>query len=157
MMLLYKSGDQNDIKNFRPISLLPNLMKIFTGVVHGRIKDLEKNNLQCGFNEGRSTTEQIACLRMIIENHVEYNRPLVLIYVDFLKAFDLLHRDVIWQELRDLQVEEKIVNNLENLYENSKIFVKTTIGEEFSISSEAGVKQGDALFPTLICIALNRA
>uniref|UniRef100_A0A0K0FSL0 Reverse transcriptase domain-containing protein n=1 Tax=Strongyloides venezuelensis TaxID=75913 RepID=A0A0K0FSL0_STRVS len=82
---------------------------------------------------------------MIIENHVKYNRPLVLIYVDFLKAFDLLHTDVIWQELRDLQVEEKIANNLKNLHENLEIFVKTTIGEEFVISSEADVKQGDAL------------
>uniref|UniRef100_A0A0K0F592 Reverse transcriptase domain-containing protein n=1 Tax=Strongyloides venezuelensis TaxID=75913 RepID=A0A0K0F592_STRVS len=93
---------------------------------------------------------------MIIENHVEYNKPLVLIYVDFLKAFDLLHRDVIWQELRDLQVEEKIVNNLKNLHENLEIFVKTTIGEEFVISSEEDVKQGDALSPMLFCIALKR-
>uniref|UniRef100_A0A0K0G5I4 Reverse transcriptase domain-containing protein n=1 Tax=Strongyloides venezuelensis TaxID=75913 RepID=A0A0K0G5I4_STRVS len=99
-------------------------MKIFTGIIH----------------EGRSTTEQIVCLRMIIENHVEYNKPLISIYVDFLKAFDLLHRD-----------------KTKNLYENSKIFVKTIIEEEFVISSEAGVKQGDALFPTLFCITLNRA
>uniref|UniRef100_A0A0N5CFB2 Reverse transcriptase domain-containing protein n=1 Tax=Strongyloides papillosus TaxID=174720 RepID=A0A0N5CFB2_STREA len=35
---------------------------------------------------------------MIIENHVEYNRSLVLIYVDFLKVFDLLHRDVTCSE-----------------------------------------------------------
>uniref|UniRef100_A0A0K0FQC1 Reverse transcriptase domain-containing protein n=1 Tax=Strongyloides venezuelensis TaxID=75913 RepID=A0A0K0FQC1_STRVS len=125
MMLLYKSGNQNDVKTFKPIRQLPNLMKIFTDLIH----------------EERSTTEQIICLRMIIENHVEYNKPLVLIHVDFLKAFDLLHTDVIWQELRDLQVEEKIVNNLKNLHENLEIFVKTTIGEEFVISSEADVKQ----------------
>uniref|UniRef100_A0A0N5C529 Reverse transcriptase domain-containing protein n=1 Tax=Strongyloides papillosus TaxID=174720 RepID=A0A0N5C529_STREA len=49
------------------------------------------------------------------------------------------------------------VNNLQNFYENSKIFVKLTIGEKFSISSEAGVKQDDALSPRLFCIALNRA
>uniref|UniRef100_A0A0K0FSL1 Transposase n=1 Tax=Strongyloides venezuelensis TaxID=75913 RepID=A0A0K0FSL1_STRVS len=37
MMLLYKSGNHNDVKNFRPLSLLPNLMKIFTGIIHDRI------------------------------------------------------------------------------------------------------------------------
>ena len=43
---IYKSGDKNDINNYRPISILPTLSKVFEKVVHKRLSGyLDKHNI----------------------------------------------------------------------------------------------------------------
>ena len=54
---------------------------------------------QAGFRQERSCTDQIATLRIIIEQSLEWNTGLYLVFVDFEKAFDSVDRDVIWQIL----------------------------------------------------------
>ena len=58
----------------------------------GRLRDH-----QVGFRRDRSSTDQIATLRIIVEQSLEWNSSLNVNFVDFLKAFDSLHRDTLWQ------------------------------------------------------------
>ena len=60
-ILLYKKGDRTDLKNYRPISLLSHLYKLFTKILTNRLKTkLEKveDGEQAGFKTGFSTIEQ---------------------------------------------------------------------------------------------------
>lgn len=66
---VYKKGEKSNIENYRPISLLENIRKIFERCIEAFIKE----NMKCleiqqgGFREGRSTLDQALCLDEIIK------------------------------------------------------------------------------------------
>ena len=78
------------------IALLPIVSEVLGRVVINRIKagiDEILGPEQAGFREGKSTTEQIFILRNIIEQSVKRQSTLYINFIDFEKAFDLIHRD----------------------------------------------------------------
>ena len=54
---------------------------------------------QAGFRQERSCTDQIATLRIIIEQSIEFQSSLYLDFVDFEKAFDSVDHQVLWNLL----------------------------------------------------------
>jgi hypothetical protein len=48
---------------------------------------------QCGFRRNRSTTDQIFCIRQILEKKWEYNETVHQLFVDFKKAYDSVRRE----------------------------------------------------------------
>jgi hypothetical protein len=50
---------------------------------------------QCGFRRNRSTTDQIFCIRQILEKKWEYDETVQQLFVDFKKAYDSLRREVL--------------------------------------------------------------
>ena len=57
------------------------------------ILDEKLRTTQNGFRPGRSTLAQILTLRRIIEEVKSKTLPAVIIFVDFHKAFDSIHRE----------------------------------------------------------------
>ena len=110
---LPKKGDLSDCNNWRGIQLLSIPSKILARVILERIKaDVNKllREEQAGFRAGRSCADQIATLRIIIEQSIEWNSPLYVNIIDFKKAFDSVDRDTKWQILRHYGLPSKIVN-----------------------------------------------
>ena len=106
-------GDTTYCKNWRGITLLATASKVLNKIILDRMKaalDSLLRDEQAGFRQERSCTDQIATLRIIIEQSLEWNTGLYLVFVDFEKAFDSVDRDVIWQILWHYGVPEKIVN-----------------------------------------------
>ena len=66
---------------------------IFLGVL---IVDKLLRDQQAGFRPGRSCMDQILSLRQIIEKATEGQRPIIVNFVDFRKAFDCVHRPALW-------------------------------------------------------------
>ena len=76
-MLLYKKGDTSNMDNYRPISLLNTIYKIFAAIVHKRLADkLDKllQRTQFGFGKGLGTADPIQCVRRAAE-HSERRTP----------------------------------------------------------------------------------
>lgn len=91
IILIYKKGNPRDIGNYRPISLLPCMYKLFSTIINLRINaTLESNQPieQAGFRKKYSTIDQIHTLELIIEKCQEQQRPLYNIFIDYQKAFD---------------------------------------------------------------------
>ncbi|VDO49920.1 unnamed protein product, partial [Schistosoma margrebowiei] len=65
----------------------------------------------------RSCTDQIATLRIIVEQSVEWNSSLYINFIDYEKAFDSVDRRTLWKLLRHYGVPEKIVNIIRNSYD----------------------------------------
>jgi len=67
-----------------------------------QIKDVLERGLQkeqAGFYHNKSCIDQINTLRIIIEQSLEFQSPLYMLFVDYQRAFDSLNRAWIWEEL----------------------------------------------------------
>jgi hypothetical protein len=73
---IHKKGDKNDCNNYRGISLLSTSYKILSNILLSRLGpyiDEIIGDHQCGFRRNRSTTDQIFCIRQVLEKKWEYN------------------------------------------------------------------------------------
>ena len=92
-----------------------------------------------------------------LEKVTAWQKPVMVNFIDFRKAFDCIHRPSLWSILRQYGIQEEIVNIIQNLYEDSKSNVKINgiSGEWFEVVT--GVRQGCVLSPLLfaICVGLG--
>lgn len=157
IILLYKKGDPHDIGNYRPISLLPTLYKLFSSIINNRISEtIDKCQPieQAGFRKGFSTIDHIHTLELIIEKYMEKQTPLYIAFVDYKKAFDTISHTSIWEALKAQKVENKYIEIIRRVYNKSTSKVKLeTTGQSFTM--ERGVKQGDPLSPKLFIAVLE--
>ncbi|XP_047998769.1 uncharacterized protein LOC125236115 [Leguminivora glycinivorella] len=157
IILLHKKGDKSLVNNYRPISLITNMYKIFSKVILNRIsKELEANQPkeQAGFRSGFSTVDHIHTIKQIIEKHLEYNKIFYLAFIDYNKAFDSLKHKYIWEALQEQNIQTKYIRILQLIYQNSTAKIRTERdGKVFSVKK--GVKQGDPLSPKLFSAVLE--
>ncbi|CAH2088198.1 unnamed protein product [Euphydryas editha] len=155
--LLYKKGDPLDIANYRPISLLSSVYKLFTSIIHSKINsiiDSKQTVEQAGFRPGFSTIDHIHTIEQVIEKYSEFNKNLYIGFIDYTKAFDSIHHSSIWQALHNCQIDPTIVRTIRNIYQNSVSRVKLEVrGDEIKIAR--GVRQGDPLSPKLFIAVLQ--
>ncbi|VDP83737.1 unnamed protein product, partial [Schistosoma curassoni] len=110
-------GDLSKCDNYRGITLLSIPGKVFNRVLLNRMKDRIDSQLrdqQAGFRKDRSCTDQIATLRIIVEQSIERNSSLYINFIDYKKAFDSVDRTTLWKLLRHYGVPQKIANITQN-------------------------------------------
>lgn len=158
IILLHKKDDKTDIKNYRPISLLSHMYKIFTKVIQNRIKgtlDRNQPREQAGFRGGFSTTDHLQSVNQLIEKSNEYQLNLCLGFVDYQKAFDSIEHKDMFDALRNIGIEEGYICILEDIYTDAtaRIHIEKDVSKEVKI--ERGVRQGDTLSPKIFTAALE--
>ena len=116
-------------------------------------KILRKN--QNGFKTNRSTTCQILTIRRIIEGANENNLTATLLFIDFSKTFDSIHRGKMAEILKAYGIPEKIINAIMIAYKDTKSIVRSDDGDTEFITITGGVLQGDTLAPFLFIICLD--
>ena len=153
-----KSGDLSNTANYRGISLSSMIAKTFNRMLLNRIRphlDTKLRPNQCGFREGRSTISQILALRRLIEGIQDKNLTAVLTFIDFKKAFDMIHRGKMIMILKSYGIPDIIVDAIDNTYQNTRAKVITPDGETEEFNILAGVLQGDTLAPYLFITVLD--
>ena len=83
-----KKGDLSNCGNYRGITLLSIPGKVFNRIVLNRMKDEVDTKLrdhQAGFRKDRSCTDQIATLQIIVEQSLEWNTPLYINFIDYMR------------------------------------------------------------------------
>ena len=116
---------------------------------------LRKN--QNGFRLGRSTIGQILTVRRILEGVKSKILSACLLFVDFSKAFDTIHRGKLCEVLLAYGIPQEIVNAIAMLYKDSKSMVRSPDGDTDFFNITSGVLQGDTLAPYLFVICLDYA
>jgi len=157
---LHKKGDKTECNNYRGISLLNSVYKIFSKVLLNRLTPYAEECLgehQSGFRKGRSTIEQLSVIAQIIEKKYEYRQNIRQMFVDFRKAYDSIHRNSLYNIMEEFGFPNKLINLTKMAMEGVKyqVRVDNTISEVFGV--ETGLKQGDALSQLLFNIALEKA
>ena len=153
-----KKGDLGLAKNYRGITLTSIAAKIYNAQLRNCIepkidKILRKN--QNGFRINRSTTSQILTICKILEGVRAKNLQATLLFVDFTKAFDSIHRGKMEQILLAYGIPKETVAAITILYWNTKVKVRSPDGDTEYFDIVAGVLQGDTLAPYLFIICLD--
>ena len=153
-----KKGNLSKVDNYRGIALTSIVSKTLNRMILNRIKPAMEKILrinQNGFREGRSTTSHILCLRRILEGARDRNLSALILFVDFKKAFDSVHRGLLMKILTSYGIPQPIVRLIERMYENTIARVITDDGLTEAFLILAGVMQGDTLAPYLFIIVID--
>ena len=158
---IFKKGDVNSPGNYRPISLINTITKLFTTVLAKRLTSFCKkykklSECQAGFKEGTGCVDQIFNFNTVIQKSLqEKGGKLYSVFVDLSQAFDSVRHDILWRKLRDKGLSDKFMNTLIQLYSKAKanIRISSDVTEEFEICNS--VLQGESLSPKLFTLFLD--
>ena len=153
-----KMGDLGLAKNYRGITLTSIAAKNYNALLRKRIEPKIDNILRKntnGFRRNRSTTSQILTIRRILEGVRVKNLQATLLFVDFIKAFDSIHRGKMERILLAYGLPKETVAAITILYRNTKVKVRSPDRDTEYFGIVAGVLQGDTLAPYLFIISLD--
>ena len=146
---VHKKGDKSDPQNYRKVSLIPSLAKVFESVLENRLsfKNLvcrDDDPLQRGFKKDCRTSDNIFVLYNLVEMQ---KTPLYVCYIDLTKAFDHLNRDALIRKLQQRNVDGKFLNTIKSMFLKSSSRVKWNGEISKPIKNRYGVMQGGCIKP----------
>jgi len=157
---ILKAGDPTILNNYREITLLPTIGKIFTQILSNRISNWAINNKilnesQFGFRKGRRTTDASFIITSAIDYAKKRNHPLFACIVDLAKAFNTINHNLLWKKLMSIGLSTKILNILQSIYKDANSLVSSNDLYSYPFPCSEGVCQGCNLSPLLFNLYIN--
>ena len=159
-MSLHKKGDINQDENYRGITLLSILGKLFSRILNNQLTDWAEEyhiyvKAQAGFRKNMGTIDNIFVLHGVINHMLNENKKLHVAFIDYTKAFDYVVRENIWYKLLNYGLRGKIIDIIRSMYENikSKVKYENRLSNDFTCL--LGVRQGECLSPFLFSMYVN--
>ena len=155
-----KKGSQFDPNNYRGITLLSCVGKLFTMCINVRLTKFVFDQSiigeeQAAFREDYSTLDHVFVLNELINIYLQRKKRLYCCFIDYKKAFDTINRCALWGKVIANGINGKILKVVYNMYENAKSCVKQQSMISGLFSCNMGVRQGENLSPLLFAIFLN--
>ena len=150
-------------ENYRGISLINSISKIFTGILTSRLQKLAEDKRvidesQAGFRKTYSTIDNIFSLQAIIQKYI--CRPkgrFYCIFIDFKRAFDSIPHSKLWDSLQRQGINEnsKFMKIFKSMYSQLKscVKVKNSLSQFFECS--IGTRQGCVSSPIFFSLFIN--
>ena len=158
---IFKSGNPHQPSNYRGISLLCTLSKVFTKIINSRLvkwadENEKRQEEQAGYRKGYSTIDQIFNLQSIVQKYLcKKKGRCYVIFVDFSKAFDTIPHCLLWFKLINNGIHGDTLRFLRNMYMHLQSCVCTGEGLTKCFTCKIGVRQGCMLSPFLFILYLN--
>ena len=157
---IFKGGEKTDKSNYRPISVLPVISRLFEKLIFDQLyqylneKDLISHN-QSGFRRLHST---LTCLLKNTDDWysgMDLGQLVGLVFIDLKKAFDTVDHTILCEKLKLYGVQQSELSWFQSYLSNRKQFCRVN-----GVSSElgdikVGVQQGSCLGPLLFLIFIN--
>lgn len=161
---IYKKGCANEIQNYRPISLLSNISKVYEKIIHARMIDyLESNYKFCkeqfGFRKKLNTQSALIEFIDCILRALDESWCTAGVFCDLSKAFDCVNHEILINKLAGLGFYGQTIKLLKSYLSNRKqrTVIKTSTGKKYSLwsNNHFGVPQGSILGPLLFLTYIN--
>lgn len=155
---IHKKGDKQTCENYRGITLLNTIVKIYEQIINNRLKIILEPQLaepQSGFRPGRNTQDHIFTIKQIIEKKQPQNKNIFLAFIDLQKAFDTVPRGKVWKGLREKGINNKIIKVIQDLYKNNTNYIINNNMKSEGFKTEMGLRQGGGLSPTLFNVHMD--
>ena len=156
VIALFKKGLHSIAKNFRPVSLVLMLLKLFDFILLDRFKKWFKpNDMQTAYQDGKCCGDHIFFMRCIVQYCNRFKLKLFITAVDFDGAFDRVRRSTLLRKLVRFGASAAFVFCLANLYSISKNIIYSNNNDSVSYLLYSGIKQGLPLSPYLFLFYID--
>jgi hypothetical protein len=153
-----KKSSAEEVSNYRPISLLSLVSKVFKRCVYNQLVShisTQLHHLQFGFLRGKSTTSQLLHVLHDIHQALESRNQVDAVYLDFAKAFDKVSHKFLLTKLHKFGIRGDLLSWFEN-YLSGRYQRVTVLGETSgTLPVLSGVPQGSILGPLLFLVYVN--
>ena len=151
---VHKQGSKFQPENFRKITIVSALGKLFEIIMNNRLTFVEhalhmNDPFQNGFKENSRATDNAFILNALIDKSAASKRPLYICYVDFKAAFDKINRAALLYKMMSKGIGGKFIEIIKSMFSNAKSRVKWNAKLGTQLSNLHGVLQGGVLSPTL--------
>jgi hypothetical protein len=143
-----------DPNNTRGITCGNTIGKIFGLVILKRLSHWAEHNKlispeQTAFQNRRSSELHVWTMQTVLNYRVETKQETHVLFADFTKAYDMLHRPFLWKVLKKIGVPEKLINIIRKWHDQSVTRLKINGTLSAPIDMKTGVLQGAVLSPLL--------
>ena len=157
---IHKKNNRNDIRNYRPISLLSNISKVFERLIYKPVYEyLTHNKLlidkNSGFRKGDSTINQLATLTEKILQGLENGSEVRIVFLDASKAFDRVWHEGLLFKMHQLGIQGSLIDWFSSYLCNRKQRVVLNGQSSSWATLQTGVPQGSILGPLLFLIYVS--
>ena len=138
LFVLFKSGDRSICDNYRGISIMDTIAKLYDTMIMNRLLlwcNVDK--CQAGAQKGRSCLEQILTLRMLCHYSVSKKSKLYILFIDYSKAYDRVSRRKLIEVLRSRGCGRVMLKAIQAMYTCTRNILMSAV-----INATIGVRQG---------------
>ena len=147
---VFTKGDPNFVKNYRGVTLVSCMSKLFTTILNNTIEIFYVNNnrisdAQFGFKKGHSTVHATFVLFSLIQKFLNEKQRLYVCFVDLKRCFDSRNRNALWYKLYNTGIQGKLLRIIRDMYSKVKSCVKHCSSYPDYFEYAVGLRQGEVI------------
>ena len=153
---VYKKGSAFHTENYRPISLLSHLLKLYERIIDTRIRARVKiPEEQSGYRKGHGASRQLIRLQQVLAFQNAKSGETYMAFLDLKQAYDRTWREGVFYRLWEAGIRGKCWRVVVDLFRDHQACVETNFGTTAHYKVQMGVLQGSVLSPMLFLIFIN--